>query len=522
MKRIGALLLCAGMLLGAASGAKAIDFQVKGQWLMGFTVSDTKLIHESRVGNEKTKRLEDNFDAKQRVRLQLDAVASESLSGTVYFEIGTQTWGKASQGAALGADGTNQIKVKRAYIDWMAPDTALKVRMGIQGVALPSMAGGSAIMDTDVAGITANYAINDQVAVTLLWSRPLNDNFDGTKYGVKHPNEAGYLDNLDLFSLIVPVKLDGFEITPWITYGIKGVNALADIAPYQGFHDGIYTADGNLNYSLYPYPAISGRTRGEGAHPYFNGIGSTSKTYGSMFWAGLPFAITAWDPLNIEVDLNYGYVEEMGRYWAYKDRYREAKRSSTKREGWLAKALIEYKMEWGVPGIFGWYGSGDDGNPKNGSERMPSIVPMGTFTSFLGDGNLGWAWQDYGLDYAGTWGVGVQIRDVSFLENLSHTFRAAWWGGTNQTGMVKYMDLPTAWDDGWGSGTGPYLTTNDGLLELNLVTDYKMYENFNINLDLGYVANFVSNTTWDKTNVRNASFNKQDAWKAQLVFAYSF
>ncbi len=33
-----------------------------------------------------------------------------------------------------------------------------------------------------------------------------------------------------------------------------------------------------------------------------------------MFWAGLPVAITAFDPLNIEFDINYGYVEAMGRY----------------------------------------------------------------------------------------------------------------------------------------------------------------------------------------------------------------
>jgi hypothetical protein len=32
--------------------------------------------------------------------------------------------------------------------------------------------------------------------------------------------------------------------------------------------------------------------------------------------------------------------------------------------------------------------TGDDDNPKNGSERMPIIVPYGNFTSFLGDGNM--------------------------------------------------------------------------------------------------------------------------------------
>ncbi|MBD5607465.1 MAG: hypothetical protein HDQ93_01265, partial [Desulfovibrio sp.] len=79
-----------------------------------------------------------------------------------------------------------------------------------------------------------------------------------------------------------------------------------------------------------------------------------------------------------------------------------------------------------------------------------------------------------------------------------------------------------SWNDGWASATSPYLTTEDGLLEFNLITNYQMYENFNINLDLAYVANFMSNSVWDKANIRNASFDKQDAWKAQLVFAYSF
>ena len=37
MKRICTLLLAAGMLFGAATGASAIDFNAKGQWLMGFS-----------------------------------------------------------------------------------------------------------------------------------------------------------------------------------------------------------------------------------------------------------------------------------------------------------------------------------------------------------------------------------------------------------------------------------------------------------------------------------------------------
>lgn len=506
MKKLCTLLLAAGLVFGAATGASAIDFKAKGQWLMGFTAGDFTLIQKTREGNKRERSLRDQFDARQRVRLQLEAVASENLSGTVWFQIGNNVWGQNSTGGALGADSTSVIKFRGGWIDWMVPDTDLKVRMGLQPITLPNVAGGSAIMDSRAAAVVASYKINDNAAVTGLWMRPFNDNYSDEK----RTNRQGYLDNMDLFSLMVPLTFDGFEVTPWAMYGMKGKNTLF---PNDDSSVENLGTDGNVAYTLYPYPGISSF-----ADTYH--AGNTGKAYGSMFWAGLPFSITAFDPLNIEVDLNYGYSEAMGRYWAYKNG--AAKRSSTERQGWLAKALVEYKMDWGVPGIFGWYASGDDGNPKNGSERMPSIVGCGTFTSFMGDGNMGWSWQDYNMDYAGTWGIGLQLRDMSFIEDLSHTFRVAYWGGTNSTGMVKYMQNSFSWSDGWGEFDGPYLTTNDGLLEFNLVNNYKMYENFDINLELGYIANFIDNDTWKKAGERNSSFQKRDAWKAQLVFAYSF
>ena len=505
MKKVLTLLLTAGMLLGAATGASAIDFKAKGQWLMGFGVGDNNLISHTRDLAGKTKvNNNDTFGARQRIRLQLDAVASEALSGTVQFQIGNQKWGNAETGGALGADSPNQIGVRQAYIDWMVPQTDLKVRMGLHEVILPNKAGGTAVMDAPVAGVVASYQFNETVGLTALWMRPFNDNYVGvTNHG---DDKSNYLDNMDLFGLMVPVTLDGFEITPWAMFGMKGKNTTKFADYSKGF------ADGNPYYTLSPYPGLNG---------YPGSLGDTSKAYGSMFWAGLPFAITAWDPLNIEVDINYGYVESMGRYDAYKNGNTVHKRGSTERQGWLAKALVEYKMDWGVPGIFGWYGSGDDGNVKNGSERMPSIVPMGNFTSFMGDGNYGWMWVDNSLEYAGTWGIGLQVRDMSFLEDLKHTFRVAYWGGTNSPSMAKYMETAYSWNEGWGSNASPYLTTNDGLLELNLVNSYQMYENFDVNLELGYIANFVDNDTWKKAN-NSSSFQKQDAWKAQLIFAYSF
>ena len=510
MKKILTLMLAAGMLLGAASGAKAIDFKASGEWLVGFGLGDGSLIKD--VDNKKRHHA-DTFNAGQRVRLQLDAVASESLSGTVFFEIGDQMWGNAESGGALGADG-KEVKVKNAYIDWMVPNTDLKLRMGLQAVAMPNVAGGSAIMDGDAAAVVASYQFNDNVGLTALWMRPLNDNYTGTNadnepYGNGYNN---YLDNMDLFALMLPLKFDGVELTPWAMYGMQGKNTRFN-------EGGVGTADGALDVTL------------PGYLPGMNefALGKTGKAYGSMFWAGLPVAITAFDPLNIEFDINYGYVEAMGRYDVLK-RGTDLVRGNSKREGWLVKALVEYKMDWGTPGIFGWYASGDDGNVKNGSERMPSISGCGNFMSFMGDGNYGWSTSDSLYDrnmtYAGTWGIGLRIHDLSFVEDLKHSFRVAYWGGTNSPSMAKYVNSSYGWqnfnnDGNYGEKDGPYLTTNDGLLEFNLVNSYQIYENLEANLELGYIVNMVDDDTW-KRSYRSDSYKKQDAWKAQLIFAYSF
>ena len=480
MKKIFTLMLAAGMLLGAASGARAIDFKASGEWLVGFGLGDGSLIKDV---NDQKRHHDDTFNAGQRIRLQLDAVASETLSGTVFFEIGDQMWGQSESGGALGADSTSVVKLKNAYIDWMVPNTDLKLRMGLQAVALPNVAGGSAIMDGDAAAVVASYQFNENVGLTALWMRPLNDNYTGTNadgeaYGNGYKN---YLDNMDLFALMLPLKFDGVELTPWAMYGLQGKNTRFN-------EGGVETADGALNVTLPGY--YPGMNFGPG------GLGHTGKSYGSMFWAGLPVAITAFDPLNIEFDINYGYVEAMGRYDVLK-RGVESVLGNSKREGWLVKALVEYKMDWGTPGIFGWYASGDDGNVKNGSERLPSIAGSGNFTSFMGDGNLAWGtgynFYDNNLTYAGTWGIGLQIADVSFVEDLKHTFRVAYWGGTN-----------------------------DGLLEFNLVNSWQIYENLEANLELGYIINMMDRDTWDKSYVSDRNWSKQDAWKAQLIFAYSF
>ena len=515
MKKLMTLALAAGMLLGAATGASAIDFKAKGQWLMGFAAGDGSFVSHTNQKGESKKAVDqdDAFSAMQRLRLQLDAVASEALSGTVYFEIGDTTWGQNSSGGALGADSTSVVELKNAYIDWMVPNTDLKFRMGIQAIAMPNVAGGSAVLDDDVAGIVASYQFNENVGLTAVWARPFNDNWDGDSSASNRWTPDGYQnyhDNVDLFALMVPLTFDGVKVTPWAMYGMIGANA------WDGIDAGTIGKGNYPQYTMRPYPYANG-VWGDNIKDI-----NTGKAYGSAFWAGLPISVTAFDPLNIELDINYGYIESMGRYSVMQQNTGDWRRGDTKREGWLVKALVEYKLDWGTPGIFGWYSSGDDGNVKNGSERMPTLSGCGNFMSFMGDANYGWGdgrLYDKNLTYAGTWGVGLRLHDMSFVEDLKHSFRVAYWGGTNSPAMAKYVSTSYGWDN--GTVEGPYLTTNDGLLEFNLVNSYQIYENLEANLELGYIVNMMDDDTW-KRSYRDDSYKKQDAWKAQLIFAYSF
>ena len=506
MKKLMTLALAAAMMLGAATGASAIDFKAKGQWIMSFDYGMHGNFGESKAKNNSGFKNEDEFEARQRVRLQLDAVASEALSGTVFFEIGDQVWGDSDNGGALGADG-RVVELKRAYIDWMVPQTDLKVRMGIQGLALPSFTtNASQIFDDDVAAVSLNYQFNENVGLTAFWARPYNDNY-GYKYNSTTGDNKNYMDNMDMFAVLLPLTFDGVKVTPWVMYAAMGPGM---------FNDGGTKLNGNAWDR-----AASGMI--SGAFGYDN-----VDTYGNAFWAGVTGEVTYWDPFRIAWDVNYGSA-------AYADQKMD-------REGWLASLLLEYKLDWGTPGIYGWYGSGDDSNPRNGSERMPVVSANGNndFSNFAFNGNPYIAREAVlGTTMVGTWGIGARLKDVSFLEDLKHTLRVNFMGGTNAPKMAKYVrdgynEFASEWGNkrgintyyGVGTNDPMYLTTEDYALEIGLTNTYKMYDNFTVMLDAAYIALWLddSRNTWGKNPGRGAlgGDGVYDAWNVNLSFVYSF
>ena len=520
MKKIATLLLAAGLVFGVATGASAIDFKAKGQWIMSFDYGANGAFtggagatgFNGTGRGQGSYRGEDEFEAKQRVRLQLDAVASESLSGTVFFEMGDQTWGNAGTGSALGADG-NVVEVKNAYIDWIVPQTDLKVRMGIQGVALPSFTTkASSILDDDVAAVTASYQFNENVGVTALWARPYNDNYNSTN-GTPGTNTGSttrnnYMDNVDLFALLVPMTFDGVKVTPWMMYGAMGPNAFRNGNAYFG--NNATATNGNASRW-----ATSGMVPVYGSlHKDGTGAAKRLTGYGNAVWAGLTGEVTAFDPFRIAWDFNYGSV-------SYDD-------SRANRAGYLGSLLFEYKLDWAIPGLYFWYASGDDDNPANGSERLPSLHANGSneFSNFAFSGNPYIARENVlSSTMAGTWGIGARLKDMSFVENLKHTLRLNVMGGTNNTKMASYIRQQGGSANSYAVGMEPlYMTTNDTAMEIGLTNSYQMYDNFTVMLDAAYIATWLdqSNGTWGKSNMNGRSDQVRDPWNVNLSFVYSF
>lgn len=523
MKKLATLLIAAGLVFGAtAPAANAIDFKAKGEWVMSFDYGQNGGFTggHGRTGYNGD---QDEFEAKQRLRLQLDAVASENLSGTVFFEIGNTTWGKSDEGGALGADQTI-VEVRRAYIDWMVPNTELKVRMGLQGMNIPSFTmNKSQVFEDDVAGITLSYQFTDNVAATVFWARPYNDNFGGYdnhyRYGTGQDN---FMDNVDVFGLTIPLTFDGFKVTPWGMIAALGPNAFRNTNSDDAFSK--FGADPNLGTSnaqmragLLPAWGVAGTGAGVNA-------GSLDiDKYATAWWAGITADITYFDPFRIAFDFMGGGVQ-------WDD-------SRLNRAGWMATLLVEYKMDWGIPGILGWYASGDNSNLGDGSERMP-YLSLGNgdnqFSNFAFDGHPYIAREGaISQSMTGTWGVGLRVRDMSFIEDLKHTFRVNLIGGTNDHGIFRQLAKRpgTINENGYytyfsGSGlNGLYMTDQDTALEIGLHNEYKMYENFTIMLDASYIAMWLEDTKYE--GVRRALSNatgteSRDNWNVNLSFVYSF
>jgi hypothetical protein len=322
---------------------------------------------------------------------------------------------------------------------------------------------------------------------------------------------------MDIFGLVLPIDIEdaGLKITPWFFYSLVGAGS--------GYYDHLFTGEDNTVGVDY---AWSG---GADADALADARGSRT----SVFWIGTHLEFSLLDPLVFNVEAIYGKLRQTDVSGLGGDPddtdvepVPDGYRLGT--SGWFIGATLDYTLEIGedfsmTPGIFGWWASGDNSSAHETGKlgRLPT----------LSQGNAGFAPTTFGAagtfsigrDTAvtatglGTWGIGIQLAEISFIEDLTHTLRFAYYKGTNSSeGVREFGGSVYKYDS-----DGLYLTDKDHVFEVNFDHSYAIYENLTAVLELGWLHLSADRGTWQAADEDYGS-SGQNAWKAQLALQFSF
>ena len=187
------------------------------------------------------------------------------------------------------------------------------------------------------------------------------------------------------------------------------------------------------------------------------------------------------------------------------------------RDGWYAALGAEMKTSFATPFVRGWYASGDDADSK-GSNRMLTVDGNGAFdaSSIYFDANGLLSATIDRCDPAGTWGVQAGVKDVSFIEDLTHALSVTYFQGTNNTNRLN------GYDAAWYADKDDvnYMTTADSAWSIDFLSSYKLYQNLTANLLLSYLI-----TDFDESIRPYGADGKvkfDNAFRGTMNFTYAF
>jgi hypothetical protein len=474
MKRIALAILAIAFVIGSVAPSFAVELQARGSWRAAGSWYDIE------AQDSGTKTQTDTFRAAERARIWFDFIANENLKAVLGLEIGDVVWGQGPAGD-LGTDGV-AIEVKHAYFDFNIPNTEINIKAGLQGIYIPGNLG-SPILDDDAAAIMVSTPINDMVSVAAGWIRSY-DLEDGThdpdyKEDTYVFNTAGNLvktgtttedyegkDEVDTLALLVPVNADGFSVTPYFLYTMIGQNTIHE---------------DNL-------PIVAQLSKLELNNVGFGTAFGGASDDATMWHAGFSGQLDMFDPIVVLMDAAYGSLELDGTAQDIDVR------------GWFFDLAVDYKMDMMTPELFFYYTSGA-GDDKDEVSVFPAINADLTFSSFLMDGSALGECELYNSDPADLpmWALGLKLKDINFIEDLSHTFTIYYAQGTSDK-------------DGWYEKK---FAEDDSLIEVNFDTKYQIYDELAAYLELGYI-----NIDWDDTTVHGT--DAEDLYKAALGIKYDF
>ncbi|MDY0276124.1 MAG: outer membrane homotrimeric porin [Desulfomicrobium sp.] len=429
MKRFTLVALVAALLFGVATMASATELKVRGH-LDVYGMWSANLIDF-----ENDEADGDNYMTTQRMRTFFEFVANENLKAVLGLEINNvwgSNWDTEARGAQWGTDSRGNIRVKHAYLDFTLPDTEINVKAGLQYVALPSVFG-HPVFEDDAAALIVSAPINDMFGLAVGYSR----GYDQWRNDQNRPAYAHHSDNVDMGFLVAPVTMDGWSVAPYFAYARVGQDADPSPTGGQSITTTAFDVPGNIVDPI------------------------------NIWVLGAHATLTMFDPLTFAADLIYGEgrtkYEDAGSKHTYKTR------------GWYAALAASYKFDFMTATLFGTYASGGQ-NKENRDRFLPTLAEGWGLTPYLGGvrafgtAHDSWATDTLGVgsDGTGMWTLGLQLADISFVDNLSHKLVLAFAQGTSHKDVyTDFNRKSNAW-------------------EAYMVNKYQIYENLAAINELGY------------------------------------
>ena len=428
------------------------------------------------------KKTEEAFEIWERFRLRTDFVANEAVKFRLEMKV-EDTWG---HGTFTAANPEVAIMIYGAYLQFKLPGTDVDVTAGLQNVALPQskIFYGSPVFGDRMAALVVKAPLIDKTLEVMAgFGRLIDTNrtYDTTTTQVA--------DELDAYFLALPITLEGFKATPWGTIAVAGKDANLFTLKSSQQNSSFY-ADNLTSAGTYATPKL------------------WKNDQNAFWWAGGAFEVTALDPVKFYADVIYGAGAQS-----------DSKKN--RRSGWFIDAGVEY-TGWDIltPKAYGWWSTGEDGSTANGSERMPIIRPnWGPGNSFLFDDSQELVKNsNMGMSPVGSWGLGVTLDDMSFVQKLTHRLTFLFVNGTNSARAIRTLNTLM--------GSNPYfqmgrdLTINEHVYGVNFDNKYMIYENLSAVVETGWAHGEFQQSVWGHSLV-NQSRNG-DTWKVSFGLSYKF
>ena len=480
MKKLIALVALLGLILGMAATASAeLDVKARGSWRVHFNFLDNFDFNDNNA--------EDDFSVQQRIRTRLRFVFNENVMGELYTEIGDVTWGQGSAGD-INTDGI-AIEVKRAFIQWYWPGTKALFTTGLMGVNLPTSGFGRANMaigGIDAGAFQVSVPFNEMVAITLGYTRLLDNN-----------TSVAAADEFDAIYAAVPVTLDGLKLVPYFAYA--------------WFGDDIDSADlpGNIISPVLP---------ADNSTFTFNADGD-DENFG-IFWLGTAIDVDMFDPFVFHFDAMYGHTQADTLYSGTTKLGDDVDIS-----GWMMDLMFEYTgLDFFTPQLFFAWASGVDKDDfKSGDIDEIGLMPIANSDWGIGGTLINGSnfTTDFGAARGGFWLAGAALRDISFIEKLSHEFIIYYAQGTSDKETVLRNGTSLTYMDSFLSGVfGLPFTDDESYVEVDFNHKYQIYESLAAILELAYGRYSTDNN--DVETLMMGGDDSENLMKAAFGFVYSF